>query len=232
MSDEELIPELGDRITILSQVFKSTTGRILYRDDSLIRVRPETRSTTAVDFPLDPESGLFLDTLGVKEVQIHEKRKHPAFAAQLAIFPQDQIQTYDNQGHLTDTVTVEAIYANESQDAIVVRRGTSLEVMDFGFLGTKDLVLVPIGNPEDLASEENKAEDALHAEEAPAEGVPELDDILQQQDLAALIPMTTNCGMISLSENRCFFPLLKRFPTRSKRIRNKWHACIARWMSS
>jgi len=217
MSDEELIPELGDRITILSQVFKSTTGRILYRDDSLIRVRPETRSTTAVDFPLDPESGLFLDTLGVKEVQIHEKRKNPAFSAQLAIFAQDQIQLYDNQGHLTDTVTVEAIYANESQDAIIVRRGTALEVMDFGFLGSKDLVLVPIGNPEDLASEENKAEDALHAEEAPVEGIPELDDIFTTAGLSSVDSDDNKLWDDISQRESMFLSLIKALPYKKQK---------------
>ena len=164
MSEEELIPELGDRITILSQVFKSTTGRILYRDEALIRVRPETRSTIAIDFPLDPETGLFLETLGVKEVQIHEKRKQPAFAAQLAVFPNDQIQVYNKDGALEDTITVAAIYASESQDAIVIRTQAGLKVLDFGFLGTKDVVMVPIGNPVDTAEQEANAAEAVDAE--------------------------------------------------------------------
>jgi hypothetical protein len=168
MSEEELIPELGDRVTILSQVFKSTTGRILYRDDTLIRVRPETRSTVAIDFPLDPDTGLFLDTLGVRELQIHEKRKQPAFAAQLAVFPNDQIQVYGKEGTVVDTLTVAAIVATLSQDALVIRTSTGLQVLDFGFRGTKDIVMVPIGNPEDAAEEESKAENALDAEPEPS----------------------------------------------------------------
>lgn len=216
MSDEELIPELGDRITILSQVFKSTTGRILYRDESLIRVRPDTRSTTAIDFPLNPESGLFLDSLGVKEVQIHEKRRNPSFAAQLAVFPHDQIQAYDSQGALTDTLTVEAIYANESQDAIVVIRNGVLEVMDFAFVGIKDLVLVPIGNPEELINEENKAADALNEEEV-GDLTPEVDDFFTTAGLSSIEADDNKLWDDISQRESMFLSLIKALPYKKQK---------------
>ena len=176
MSDEELNPELGDRVTILSQVFKSTTGRIVYRDDTLIRVRPDTRSTIAIEFPLNPATGFFVDTLGVKEVQIHQKRRHPAFAAQLAIFPKDQLQVYNADGAQSTIYTIEAIYASDTQDALVVSENAELRVIDFGFVGVKDVVFVPLGNLEQAAEDEETAAAALDAEQADTEPIPEDED--------------------------------------------------------
>ena len=55
-----LIPELGDLLTIVSDVHGSTTGRIVFRDEKLIRVKSYYANDRGMDFPLDPESGLFL----------------------------------------------------------------------------------------------------------------------------------------------------------------------------
>ena len=140
---DELVPELGDRVTILSDVHKRTTGRIVYRDGSLIRVRPETRATTAVDFPLDPDTQMFRMDLGVNEVQIHEKRKSPAYAAQLNVYPEDRLVFYSAIGEpVGEPGIVDQVIATDTQDAIVLQDG---RVLDFGFVGPQEplALLIP-----------------------------------------------------------------------------------------
>ena len=150
---EELVPELGDRVTILSDVHKRTTGRIIYRDGSLIRVRPDTRATTAVDFPLDPTTQQFRADLGVNEVQIHEKRATPSFAAQLTVFPDDQILLYSVTGDVMgEPAIVDQVIATETQDALVLRDG---RVLDFGFVGPQEPIAILL--PYDSMSMDNDA---------------------------------------------------------------------------
>lgn len=150
---DELVPELGDRITILSDVHKRTTGRIIYRDGSLIRVRPDTRATTAVDFPLDPTTQQFRQDLGVNEVQIHEKRATPSFAAQLTVFPDDQILLYSVTGDVMgEPAIVDQVIATETQDALVLRDG---RVLDFGFVGPQEPIAILL--PYESMSMENDA---------------------------------------------------------------------------
>jgi len=121
--DEELVPELGDLVTFVTNMRpvqnlegplapkggeeadestekaketgnKMTTGRIIYRDGGLIRIRPVQSSHTGVDFPLDPETGQFLEILGVQEILIHEKRKDPHFSKQLGVVPGEMLEFF------------------------------------------------------------------------------------------------------------------------------------------
>ena len=162
---EEEVPELGDRITILSDVHKRTTGRIIYRDGSLIRVRPDNRATTAVDFPLDPTTQLFRADLGVNEVQIHEKRSNPAFAAQLTVFPDDRLLFYTSAGDLIgEPGVVDQVIVSATQDAIVLRDG---RVLDFGFVGPQDPLAILLPEPEEEDADAQSA--AYTAAGEPAE---------------------------------------------------------------
>ena len=137
---EELVPELGDKVTIISNVFKKTTGRIVYRDNTLIRVRPDYRATSGIDFPLDPETQLFRESLGVVEVLIHEKRTNPAFAAQLAVFRNDRVLFYSGDGDvLGPPAIVERVVTSDTEDAIVLTDG---RVIDFGFIGPTDPIAI------------------------------------------------------------------------------------------
>jgi len=137
---EELVPELGDKVTIISNVFKKTTGRIVYRDNTLIRVRPDYRATSGIDFPLDPETQLFRESLGVVEVLIHEKRTNPAFAAQLAVFRNDRVLFYSGDGDvLGPPAIVDRVVTSDTEDALVLTDG---RVIDFGFVGPADPIAI------------------------------------------------------------------------------------------
>lgn len=155
MSEYDLIPELGDLVTFKSDVYTTTTGRIIFRNGELIRIRPSSSSSTAVDFPLDPESGLFQDTLGVSEIIIHEKRRFPHFSKQLSTVRDEVLEFFNTDGtKLQEPGIVFEVIATDTEDAIRMADGT---VYNFQFLGPPPPIGVirPRGPP---APEENDSE--------------------------------------------------------------------------
>jgi len=133
MSDYDLIPELGDLVTILSDVYTTTTGRIIYRDGGLIRIRPYNSSNTAVDFELHEETGQFIETAGVSEVVIHEKRKSPHFSKQLGAAVGELLEFFDTKGNpAAESGIVFEVIATDTEDGIKMENG---QVYDFGFVG-------------------------------------------------------------------------------------------------
>ena len=131
--DLDISPELGDFVTILSQRYTTTTGRIIYRDDTLLRIRPVSSQNLSVNFPFNQE-GEFAEDLGVTELILHEKRKDPHFSKQLNVQPGENLELFDGTGRLLGTVTVGEIIATEEYDAIKLEGG---QILNFRFIGPK-----------------------------------------------------------------------------------------------
>jgi hypothetical protein len=136
MSDDPfaLIPELGDLVTIVSDLPEKTiTGRIVFRDEALIRVKSEYSDDRGADFPLDPETGLFLEALQVTLLKLHEKNTDPHFSLQLQVTPGSRLDFYSVDGtKVADSGIVQDILANDEQDAIVLEDG---RILNFDFVG-------------------------------------------------------------------------------------------------
>ncbi len=163
-----LNPELGDLVTFTSGT-ESTTGRIIYRDDSLIRIRPFHKRTRAVEFELDPTTHSFLEKYDVREIQIHEKRKDPHFSKQLGVSRGDLLEFYNADGAKTgESKPVFDVIANEEYDGIQFDDGTTL---DFGFLGAPEGVIVVLSAPAE--PEDNSTYDAYN--DAAIPDIPEAD---------------------------------------------------------
>jgi hypothetical protein len=148
MSEYDLIPELGDLVTFKSDVHTTTTGRIIFRNGESIRIRPSSSSSTAIEFPLDPETGLFQDSLGVSEIIIHEKRRFPHFAKQLSTVPGEILEFFNSDGtKAQDPGIVFEVIATDTEDAIKMENGA---VYNFQFLGPPPPIGVmrPRGPPE------------------------------------------------------------------------------------
>ena len=204
-----LIPELGDYVTIISDVYRSTTGRIIYRDLGLIRIRPFTSSNTAVDFPLD-EQGQFIETLGVTEVQIHEKRKYPHYSKQLSTVPGEILEFYNTDG-TTGPVqkTVFEIIATDQYDAIKLDDGT---VLDFGFIGPAApyFVIRPV------AAKETE-ELGLELEPEPEVNFPEIDISLLPAALVEEIPSEERTYSDTEQREDMFVSLLLNIPQKRQK---------------
>lgn len=180
-----LIPELGDVVTFVSDAYKSTTGKIVYRDEGSIHIHRYNGSTKPVIFTLDSETGLFIDTLGVTEVQIHKKRRDPHFSVQLGTVIGEALDLYNMEGApIAGGGVVSEIIASDDADAIVLENGA---VLDFGFIGTPAGVgvIIPRAAPEAVSNEEA----APASEEAPLpEAFPGFDELALPAALIEEVP--------------------------------------------
>ncbi len=212
MSEFELIPELGDRITIESALYGETFGTIIYRSEALIRIRPYNASDRGVNFPLDPETQEFTEALGVSQVKIHRKATEPHFSKQLSVFPGDQLEFLTSDGQPIPefpTATVAEVIATEDQDAILLENG---RVLDFQFLGPPEPieVIVPKASEEDVAAPENNTKEAI-----PEEETEELEEIPEWELPPAIveeIPTSERTYPDSVQREEMFISLLMDIP--------------------
>ena len=215
--DEILVPELGDWVTFISNAYKNTTGRIIYRDAALIRIRPTQSSHTAVDFPLDPDTGLFLDTLGVQEILIHEKRKDPHFSVQLSVVPGEVLEFFTATGVPSrEPAMIRQVIATSNDDAIILESGERLE---FNFMGptSPNDVLRPRAAPDSVAPPENNG-DLIPEEELKEEEVfPEIDYALLPAALVEEIPTEERTYSDSVQREDMFISLLVDVPEKKQR---------------
>lgn len=166
----EDIPELGDLITIVSELYGKTTGRIVYRDGRLIRVKPYQASDRAIEFPLDEGSGLFVDALGVTEIILHSKRRSSYFSKQLAVLPGTILEFYTFDSKVAaEKGVVQEVVSKGSDDYILLEDGRKIE---FHFIGPPDPIAVILPRAPEVTAE-NEAGVNTNAE-APIE--PELDE--------------------------------------------------------
>ena len=173
---EELIPELGDFITLVSTKYGTTTGRIVYRDDTLLRIKP-VHEQIVYGFPIG-EDGLFPPDLGVTALLIKEKREDPHFSIQLRVVVGDELELFDTNGQSMGTTgKVGEVIANETMDALRFENG---KFLNFQFVGPK----LAIGFLTVKASAEPPAPEELETEEQPE--VPDFEfnpDVVPIQDV-------------------------------------------------
>ena len=217
--EQDLVPELGDWVTFLSDAYKTTSGRIIYRDGSLIRIRPTHSSHTAVDFPLNPETGLFKETLGVHEILIHEKRKDPHFSVQLSVVPGEILEFFSADGRVSaEPAIVRQVISTDKDDKIILESGA---VLDFGFIGSNppNDVLRPRAAPENVAApENNSAEAAVEPEVELIEDVfPEIDFALLPAALVEEIPTEERTYSDSVQREDMFVAMLSDVPEKKQR---------------
>lgn len=133
--EEEMlnIPELGDILTVKSTVFGKISGKIIYRDENLIRVLPFNSSDRAYDLPMDPNEGDFKADIGVTECIIHTKRDAPQFALQLSASPGELLEFFNNAGQVVAPPGIIADKGiNEENDTILLTDGRLLNFMYIG----------------------------------------------------------------------------------------------------
>jgi len=202
--EQDLVPELGDFVTFTSDLYKTTTGIIIYRDGENIRIRPLNSAQPVVNFPLEPETGLFQASLGVTEVLIHSKRTDPHFSKQLGVLPGERIELLDAEGKPVEPiVTVFEIIATDEYDAI---RLTDGRILDFQFLGPPSpyALLRPRAAPEAEAEPGNEED----VEELPEEAFPDIDVALLPAALVEEIPSEERTYSDTIQREDMFVSLL------------------------
>jgi len=214
---EDLVPELGDWVTIISDAYKTTSGRIIFRDGALIRIRPTQSSNTGVDFPLDPETGLFQEALGVQEVLIHEKRKDPHFSLQLSVVEGEILEIFSVDGTPVGEAVIARIVATAEEDGIVLDNGTELNFQFIGSVAPND-ILRPRAAPENVAPpENNSSSNAESVAEETEEVFPELDYDTLPAALVEEIPSEEQTFSDSVQREDMFVSLLVDVPLKKQR---------------
>jgi hypothetical protein len=171
----ELVPELGDQVTFIMGTHSSTTGRIVYRDEALIRIRPFHTANRAIDFPLDPETGIFRPETGVTEIIIHEKAAFPHFARQVSVMPGERLEFYSKDGHEVAPIgVVRSVIATNEDDRIELEDG---RMLDFGFIGPQPPIEVVVSRG---------AEDEEDIPPVPSEPVVEEEEFFPDIDYSLL----------------------------------------------
>jgi hypothetical protein len=163
----DIIPELGDLLTIVSDLYGKTTGRIVYRDGRLIRVKPYQSSDRAIEFPLDEGTGLFKDAVGVSEIILHSKRRSAYYSKQLAVVPGTVLEFYTFDSKVAaEKGVVKSVVASGPNDYIELEDGRKLE---FNFVGPPEPISVILPRAPDV-SPENEAGVNTNNESGLAEG--------------------------------------------------------------
>jgi hypothetical protein len=150
VSDADEVIELGDRVRVETSNYGVLEGRVYYRDADLIRVMPDGVSNRVFDFPL--EDGEFAADIGVTAAMILEKHRLEGFAAQQDLRPGLLMDTFDEDGRLMATYTIQGV--NEEVDAITVTLDGTEEQFNFDFVGIpRDAPFVALGTREAPAEE-------------------------------------------------------------------------------
>jgi len=218
MEIEEDIPELGDLVAITTDAYKTVTGRIIYRDGALIRVRPIQSSNTGVDFPLNPDTGAFQDALGFQEMLIYEKRKDPHFSKFLSVEPGEILEFFSVDGTPVGIGVVAQVIATDEEDGILLEDGQVLNFQFIGSLPPYDIIR-PRAAPENVAEPENNSESNAESvvEEEPEEEFPELDYTTLAAALVEEIPTEERTFSDSVQREDMFVSLLVDIPLKRQR---------------
>lgn len=215
--DMDLVPELGDFITCMSAMYGRTTGRIIYRDGGMIRIRPLGATRTVVEFRLDEDTGLFQEMYGVTEVILHEKRSDPHFAKQLHVLPGKLLTFYGAAGEEVDTPgIVSDIIATDEEDAIRLQDG---RLLSFGFVGpTPPVVLILPGSaPEMDLPPENESMSAAAEVAYDAAEEEQFPDIELPPALVEEVPSEERTYSDTIQREDMFVSLLMEVPLKRQK---------------
>jgi len=158
---EGIVLELGDIATLYSSVFGSITGKVIYRDELTIRVRPLDVSDRAIDLALAPD-GDFSEATGVNSMTLHTKRDDPYFSVQLGVNPGERLDFYTIAGEVAAPPGVVAAVGDaEGNDVITLTDGRKL---DFAFVGPPaPIAVISVSAAEGGAHDEETDVDAAAA---------------------------------------------------------------------
>jgi len=187
--DREKVLELGDRILIDSKEYGRVWGSVYYRDNTLLRLKPDSAGNILYDFPrrYDPEERIdeFEESLGVEASYILKKRKseYPDFVRQqdfqvgqtlAGILPNGKAGPFYRITKVNEEEDrIKMVNLDDEEDKVTLKfkfRGIPLDA-PFRILR----IAAPPGT--DLKGEQEKALEAAAA----AEGVP--DEVFQEEEI-------------------------------------------------
>lgn len=132
-SDEEIDPlALGNDVTIISDEYGYTIGRIIYRSNDMVRVMPSDASDRAIEFPLINGGTEFSPAIGVIDIEVSPS-PYAYYVDLIGAKPGETLEFFTKEGNIARPVgIVESIIKTPSQDAIKLTDGTVLEFHGIG----------------------------------------------------------------------------------------------------
>ena len=204
------VPELGDILTVVSTHFGSITGKIIYRDEKLIRVLPIDASDRAYDLPLDQNDGDFAKEAQITKCIIHTKREYPHFALQIGATEGEYLEFFTKDGKIASEPGIIAqIIATDSDDSIILTDGRK---MDFNFIGPpKPIDVIRLGIPEGPTETETNEETQI-VDQLPDEYDLSLLDGLIPAAMMEEIPTADRTYPEIIQREEMYIDLLKSYP--------------------
>lgn len=124
---------IGNLITIKSTLYGTTTGRVFYRDDDMVRIIPQESSDRAIEFPLDSASQTFRPELGVISVNVLEKTSSDSFVDVIGAQPGEMLEFFNANGEIVmDPELVSSITKTDEDEYITLASGKILRFRGSG----------------------------------------------------------------------------------------------------
>lgn len=119
---------LGNVISILSTAHGFVTGRIVYRDITMVRIVSQDASDRAIEFPLVADGSKFVPELGVSDIEIIESQDSDYFVDTLGARVGETLEFFTLDGGVAEESGVVAeIMKSATKDSIRLEDGRVLK---------------------------------------------------------------------------------------------------------
>ena len=145
---------LGNTITILSTKYGLITGRVLYRDLTMVRIVSQDASDRAIEFPMTADGSKFIPELGVTDIEIIERQESDYFVDTLGARIGESLEffTLDGIEAAPDGVVAEII-KTPTKDSVRLEDGRVLKFRGKGPELPIAVIRVSAGEKPDLLVE-------------------------------------------------------------------------------
>lgn len=158
---------IGNQIGIFSDAHGLVVGQVVFRDKTMVRVRPQEVSDRAVEFPLTEDGSAFDPELGVQEVEVLEEATSDYYVDFLGARPGEMLEFFTVDGEEADKPgEVAEVIKTASKDSIRLKDGRTL---NFRGRGPKaPIAVIRVSTSANVAAAAPTGEEVAAAEDAAA----------------------------------------------------------------
>jgi hypothetical protein len=220
---------IGNLVAIVSDVHGLVIGHVIYRDLTLVRIRPQEASDRAIDFPMTPDGAEFDPELGVQSIEVIETAPSDYYVDFLGARPGEILEFFTVDGDEAEkSGEVAEVVKTATKDSIRLKDG---RVLNFRGRGPKPpIAVIRVRTAANIAAAEAETaapqEAAAAAEAAATARRTEMLALLSEIQPTAtmtVVPAASRTYPESLQREELFQDLLVQLPpkqrTNPRRIR-------------
>ena len=166
---------IGNTVAIVSEAHGLTIGRVIYSDDTMVRLLSQEASDRAIEFPMAEDKNGFAPELGVASIEVIEEQESDKYVDTLGARPGDVLEFFTADGAKA-AETGEVTEVNADTDTIRLKDGRVFEFEEIG--PTLPIVVIRVVSamnaPAALADPAGQEDDAVAA-------------VKRQQEILALL---------------------------------------------